>query len=235
MKQELEEFASGINRLSLRERGIIFIMIMVIVVALFNLALLDPLSAKENTLSQKSLQMRGEIQLLQTETLVLIKTWADNPNPNAALQSRLLAIKEQLNRVDLLLQEKQLQFISPHEIPQVLKAILLQNRKLQLVSLNNLPTEPLVEPILTDDAQSTGQVGSSVQVQPDAELQIFKHGVEITVQGGYFDLLAYLDELEKIPSQMFWDHVSLSVNEYPSAVLTLTVYTLSLDKTWLKV
>ena len=235
MKQAWEKLARRINQLSLRERGIIFIMIMVIVVAFFNLALLDPLSAKENTLSQKSLQMRGEIQLLQTETLVLIKAWADNPDPNVSLQSRLMAIKKQLNKMNVLLQGKQQQFISPLEIPQVLKAILLQNNKLQLVSLSNFPTKPLIDSILTDETQLADQSGSSVQVQPDAELQIFKHGVEIVVEGEYFDLLAYLDKLEKMPLQMFWDRVSLDANEYPYAVLTLTVYTLSLDKTWLKV
>jgi MSHA biogenesis protein MshJ len=34
---------------------------------------------------------------------------------------------------------------------------------------------------------------------------------------------------------MFWGEVSLSVEKYPDAVMTLTVYTLSLDKTWLTV
>jgi len=47
--------------------------------------------------------------------------------------------------------------------------------------------------------------------------------------------LQYLAELEKLPSHMFWGEASLSVEHYPEAVLTVTVYTLSLDKTWLTV
>jgi MSHA biogenesis protein MshJ len=59
--------------------------------------------------------------------------------------------------------------------------------------------------------------------------------VSITVRGGYLDLLRYITALEKMPAQMFWGEVNLSVEKYPDAVFTLTVYTLSLDKTWLAV
>ena len=33
----------------------------------------------------------------------------------------------------------------------------------------------------------------------------------------------------------FWGEASLTVEQYPDAVLTLTLYTLSLDKIWLQV
>jgi len=48
-------------------------------------------------------------------------------------------------------------------------------------------------------------------------------------------MLNYLAALEKMPAQMFWGEISFSVDKYPDAVLTLTLYTLSLDKTWLTV
>jgi MSHA biogenesis protein MshJ len=47
--------------------------------------------------------------------------------------------------------------------------------------------------------------------------------------------MQYLTELEKMPTQMFWGEAGLSVEKYPNAVLTLTLYTLSLDKAWLTV
>lgn len=62
---------------------------------------------------------------------------------------------------------------------------------------------------------------------------IYKHGVELTVQGSYPELLSYLAELEKMPWQLFWGKVKMNVEEYPRATLTLTVFTLSLDKKWL--
>lgn len=236
MKQAWERLVGRINQLSLRERVIVFVMIIVVIVALFNAVLFDPLSAKEKALSEELLQMNDEMQSLQIETLGLIKIWTDNPDPNAALQSRLLEKRNQLARLDVLLNEKQLQLIAPSEITKVLKTILMQNRELQLVSLNSLPTTPLIEPLFKDETQLViNQTEPSSPPQSEEDVQIFKHRVEITVKGGYFDLLTYLNELEEIPAQMFWDYVSLNVEEHPSAILTLMVYTLSLDEAWLKV
>jgi MSHA biogenesis protein MshJ len=64
---------------------------------------------------------------------------------------------------------------------------------------------------------------------------VFKHGVRITVRGSYPDMLRYLETLEHLKAQMFWGRAELTVTRYPVAELTLTVYTLSLDKTWLVV
>ena len=55
------------------------------------------------------------------------------------------------------------------------------------------------------------------------------------MRGGYADLTQYLQMLEKLPTQMFWGMADLNVVKYPQAELTLTLYTLSLDKTWLQV
>jgi MSHA biogenesis protein MshJ len=106
----------------------------------------------------------------------------------------------------------------------LLEQVLKNDEKLQLVELKTLPISLLVEP-----------TGGQAQVNGSRTQQIYKHGVEITVRGNYLDLLRYLTALEKLPARMFWGEVSLSVAQHPEAVLTLTVYTLSLDKTWLTI
>ena len=55
------------------------------------------------------------------------------------------------------------------------------------------------------------------------------------MRGSYLDLLRYARALESLPTQMYWGEASLSVERYPDAVLTLTMYTLSLDQTWLTI
>ena len=65
--------------------------------------------------------------------------------------------------------------------------------------------------------------------------QIYRHGVEITVSGSYLDLLAYLKDLEKLPSQLYWGRLELSALAYPQVTLKLSVYTLSLNLAWLVV
>src|SRR5450759_1740870 len=107
----------------------------------------------------------------------------------------------------------------------------------KMIELKTLPVSLLIEKPQAADiaAQPTAANSPDGQKQPGSQKQIFKHGVRITVRGGYLDLMRYVTALEKMPAQMFWGEASLSVEKYPDAVFTLTVYTLSLDKTWLAV
>ena len=62
---------------------------------------------------------------------------------------------------------------------------------------------------------------------------LYKHGVEIRLEGAYAELADYLVRLEKTPQKLLWSNLVLSADKHPKLVLTLTVYTLSLDRTWL--
>ena len=54
-------------------------------------------------------------------------------------------------------------------------------------------------------------------------------------RSSYTDLLQYLRALEKLPTRMFWGMAKMQVAKYPETDLTLTLYTLSLDKKWLQI
>ena len=64
---------------------------------------------------------------------------------------------------------------------------------------------------------------------------VYQHGIEIRLAGSYNALLNYLEELERMPQRVMWNHVSLTVEKYPRNVMVLRVYTLSLDRNWLVV
>ena len=63
---------------------------------------------------------------------------------------------------------------------------------------------------------------------------LHRHGVELVVQGSYPDMVAYMSALESMQGQLFWGSASLQADAYPTATLKLVVYTVNLDKKWLK-
>jgi MSHA biogenesis protein MshJ len=72
-------------------------------------------------------------------------------------------------------------------------------------------------------------------VPATAGAPLFRHGVEITVEGAYGDLMGYLSSLEALPGpRLLWGGVKLKVEKHPTVQLSLTVYTLSLDRAWLE-
>ena len=47
--------------------------------------------------------------------------------------------------------------------------------------------------------------------------------------------VAYLRQLEGLPTRLYWRKADLVAGDYPKAVLRLTVYTLSFDPSWMSV
>ncbi|MGH8743424.1 MAG: type II secretion system protein GspM, partial [Burkholderiales bacterium] len=209
--------SAKIDDMNLRERGLIFAMVSLILIALINTLFLDPLLAKQKTLSQQIVLQQNQIKAVQAQLEAIAA--ALRSDPNAANRARLELINKQLEQIEAFLHGKQQNLIPPDKMADLLEEILTRNRQLQLVSLQTLPVSTVT--------------GKKVEEPAVDEKSFFKHGVEITVQGNYLDLLDYVAQLEKLPWQMFWGRARLGVEEYPSARLTLTLYTLSLEKAWL--
>ena len=77
-----------------------------------------------------------------------------------------------------------------------------------------------------------GAAGGKAQLPGQQEL-LYRHGVQLELQGSYLDMVSYMEALERMPSQLFWGKATLEAQEYPKARLTLTLYTLSLDTKWI--
>jgi MSHA biogenesis protein MshJ len=59
------------------------------------------------------------------------------------------------------------------------------------------------------------------------ELSIYRHRADLTLQGEFGALLAYLQALQRLPGALHWEKLQLTVSEYPRATVQLTLYTLS--------
>lgn len=227
MKRYWELARSKIDGMSLRERAMIFLGAAFVVVALVNTALLDPLLEKQKALSVQVVQQQEKMKESQAQMQGLLQAKRDDEH--SPLRARLALLGRQLQEQDGYLQSRRDRLVEPDKMAGLLEQVLNKNDKLQLVELKTLPASPLVEKPQADMPQPPATN------LPAGQKQVFKHGIQITVRGGYLDMLRYLAALEKMPAQMFWGEINFSVDKYPDAVLTLTLYTLSLDKAWLTV
>lgn len=224
MKQYWERASAAINELSLRERTMIFVAAAFVVISLINVLLIDPLLARQKLLSSQVAQRQEKMKELQAQMQNIVQAKKDSEH--SPLRERVVQLNQQLKEQDNYLQSRTDRLVEPDKMADLLKKVLDHNGSLQLVELKTLPVSPLIETPKGEAADTTGR-------QTGSQQQIFKHGVQITVRGGYLDLIRYVTALEKLPEQMFWGEASLSVEKYPDSLFTLTLYTLSLDKTWL--
>lgn len=229
IKEYWEKLSSQIERLSLRERALIFAAAAFLLVSLVNSLLLDPLFARQKLLSAQTVQQQEKTKEIQAQVEGLLQ--AKRSNETSPLRQHLKQLRQQLAEGDAYIQGRKDRLVPPEKMAGLLEQVLNRNGRLQLVKLQTLPVTPFVE----ESDGSKGIVSPPPQIPEAAGKQIFKHGVQITVRANYLDMLDYLVALEHLPSQMYWGVAQMTVIKYPMAELTLTVYTLSLDKTWLRI
>lgn len=220
-----EEIIQKIDAMSRRERIMVFAAALTVVVGIGYAALIDPQLARRASLVKQIESQRQQLKTVRAELQSFAQGVRDPDAPNRA---RLETIKRQLAEIESYLHEKQEHLVPADRIGALLEEVLRRNRGLQLVSLKTLAAAPLVEIVPAKGSATAGAPAGP-------EKQIYKHGVEITVKGSYLDLLEYLGQLEALPWQVYWGKAQLEAQEHPVSALTLTVYTLSLEKAWLRI
>ncbi len=240
MKQYWLRLEQKIDALTLRERTIAFAVAALLLAVLINTVVLDPLLAKQKQFSNQVMQDQQQITALQAEIQERVKS--HDVDPDAVNKARLDGLRQQSAKLRHDLAGIQQGLVSPDRMSTLLEDLLRKNKHLKLVSLRTLPVALLNEPIQHDvEAGGARKAAPAPGAQGDksdrraAVDAVYKHGVEIVVQGGYMDILAYLNQLEEMPWQLFWADAMFAVEKYPDARLKLTLFTLSLDKTWLNI
>lgn len=111
------------------------------------------------------------------------------------------------------------------EMVPVLDRLLAQTGGLRLRSMQSLGRSevgtPAAAPATAAEAKTAGT--------------LYRHGVELIVEGTYADVLAYVQAIEAMPQRVLWGGMQLKVEQHPKVVLTLRLYTLSQDRSWLEI
>ena len=178
-----------------------------------------PSIANARKLAIESAQSTQTVADLRTQTVLLQNQLAD---PNAKAKAALEQLQKRLSEQEPQLRGAEAVLVPANKMPQFLESLLARSRSLKLVSLKTLAPEPLVSASDAKPAEGSAASGS-----------LYKHGVEIRISGSYADLVGYLNDLEKAPQKVIWTRLELTANDYPVSTIALTVYTLSLDKSWL--
>lgn len=206
-----------VDALSRRERLLVLFAVLAVVFFMLNALLLDPVAKRARMLEGQLAGDRAQVAALRQQLQLLAATPV--ADPDAEGRARLEVINRQLQQVDAALEDEQRDLVSPDRMAGLLEDILKKNGQLKLLSLRTLSP---------DEKAKTGDAGAKA-------LPVFRHGVELKVQGRYLDLLNYLRALEGLSWHMLWGNVALSAEPAQLSTLTVTIYTLSLDRAWLSI
>jgi MSHA biogenesis protein MshJ len=215
--------------LARRERGLLLAASLVLVLGLGVLLFIEP-AIKERALLQKQLaRQQADLAALQPQVLAL---QARQRNPDAATWAQLNALRQQLQLADGEFAQLQRALVSPHEMGGLMENLLRSHRGLQLIGLHSVPVTSVSELMNTPAPAAAASAPAAGTASRD---WLYRHGVQITVQGSYADMAAYLGALERLPRRVYWGELKIDAARWPATVMTVTVYTISLEKTWWRV
>jgi MSHA biogenesis protein MshJ len=238
MKQQLLQqwikLSTRLDAMTLRERAMVFTAVVAGILFLIYTVSAEPLLKKQSALQLQIKQQQNQITGIDQE--IVAKAQGFKVDPDAATREQLNAVRRDIDATSNSLMAVQKGLVAPDKIAPLLEQLLRGNGRLKLISLKTLPVTGLNEAAKPAAAQTPvpapTPAGQPAPAKP-REL-LYRHGVEIVVQGSYLDMVNYMAALESLPVQLFWGKANLDAQQYPNSRLTLTLYTLSLDQKWMK-
>lgn len=193
---------------------------------------IEPAAKEERELKQKLVQANSQLAGVNAQLKVLRVRVQD---PDADLRSQLNGVQSQTRNTDNQLKQLQGALVPAQEMSQWLSGLLQSQHGLQLVGLKSLPATSvgdLVAKAAPPASAASDASAAPTQAATANEAWLYRHGVEISVRGNYRDLLAYLKSLETMQRRVYWGELNIAAQDDASALMTLKVYTVSLEKSW---
>jgi MSHA biogenesis protein MshJ len=232
--------ASWIDSRTLSQRALLFAAIVALLVVVLNQIFLHAASVRIAVQSKQMASDRAATRKLQAEINKLAAEVV--VDPDAANKQRLQKLLADEKAVKGAIEQSSQNLVAPDQMISMLDAIMARQDKLQLISLAKLPIQsvstatPAVAVMASQPAGAAPVAPVAAPVPPaQANDVVYKPGVEIVVEGGYPELMDYLAQLEKLPVRVIWGNLKLRVDGYPKTTMSLTIYTLSLEKKWLNI
>jgi MSHA biogenesis protein MshJ len=228
LSTQWKQLGARFDAYSQRERALLAAALILGTLLLGNSLLVDP-----NFARAKIAQRLGEQQAMEATSLesqITVTKAQLQVDPDAGRKAEIVRLKAALATVENNLKALEGSLVPPEQMNSLLEQLLASNTRLRLVSLKSLAPINLAAAGKTEEAAKLPLPAAQTK-----ELGLYKHGVEIRLEGSYADLYAWMSQLESTQRKLLWGDVRFTVVEHPRSVLSLTVYTLSTDKAWLAI
>jgi MSHA biogenesis protein MshJ len=214
-----------------RERALLIAAAVALVLMAADALWLSPALTAFKAARAQQLQVQRALTGLQADTQQL---QALGSSQARAQQAELALWRQRVRDGDSALRRHEDALVGPDRMVELLEHWLARHGEVRVRAMRSLGRSDL----LGSAALAPAAAASAGGPTPPADTltpTLYRHGVELELEGGFADLLGYLQAMESLPQRVLWGSVHLKVEQHPRSVLTLRVYTLSRDRHWLEI
>lgn len=208
MKRWWKIQSDRIDALSLRERVVLFAVLLVCCMVLADLLWLAPAQTRYKQLAQRLTAQDAELQKLREE----LKSSNADAGPGKLVREELAQVKAGLDEINQEISRVPSAALDATPLSQVLVHFLRRHEGLTLVRTSTLPRE-------------TAAVKAA---QGGLASALTRQGLELTVAGPYPELIRYVQTLERSLPALRWGAMKMSGDKQPTQ-LTLQVFLVGVE------
>ena len=217
MNNTLKAAVKNFDALTLRERFLFSLTILVSISVVWWYFYVEPMQLKTKFLVVENNKISNEIVVTRNTIKDIQSRIAQGVNQG---QTRKLAQLElALQAVEERLRLKTIELIDPDQMFQLMTRLVYKDSKLKLLSLKRREVKPAIAP---SENQSN-------------EAGIYRHVLEVKFSGEFLDILKYMQSLENLDWKLIWDEIEIVTDEYPRITVKVAISTLSTRKEWVGV
>ena len=207
MKDKLESIEGKVDALEVRERVIVCVTVIILIVGLFDQLWFSPYLENISSLKKDHKESIRAGQDFQNTLVILDGEMARDPNQT--IRKEISTAEKEAKKMNNMLTQSSAGLISPERMLPVLGEVLGKRSGLRLIEMVNMPPE---------------RVNSNKDAQ---QVALFKHGLELHFSGSFENVREYVRRLENMSEKVYLDEVSYQLSEYPSGEFVLKAHTLS--------
>ncbi|HWV16064.1 MAG TPA: MSHA biogenesis protein MshJ [Cellvibrio sp.] len=225
MSSLIDRIQEKIDARAMRERAMIFLSAVAVLVILWSTFIQSPLDKKKQEMTAQFDALIAQRTTMQTKISTLSEVMLNDPE--RLKEEQIKQLQSDIHEIDEKLQRTSQGLVKASELPQVLQDVLLKTAKLTLLDVATLPVHQLQ--VVTIDGEFKQNVDSK-KAKDIENLGVYEHVVQMRLSGSYFEVVQFLTALEALPWRFYWQRLDYKVSKYPNAEVILRVYTLSSEE-----
>lgn len=209
MRERIHQLIGRVDAMELRQRIMLLAVGLIVMFYVADTFAIQPAIRQQETLRQAVGDWQSKLDALRERSGILADVTSDHES------SAYSEMRARLTELETRIQEQVGGLLAPAQAVKVLEQVLEQEQGLKLLKVNASSTPLGDNDVLPDsgEPQDTG---------------INRYRMQLQLEGSYLATLRYLRALEGLPWKFFWEGVEYEVIEYPTARVTIDLYTLGI-------
>jgi len=226
MNKLWQNYSEKYIQLSVREQYLILVTGLVAAFFITFHVFIDPLLIANTNYDNEIKRLTKSNHTLKSSMVEVEMALANDLNQ--ATRTKIAQYQAKLAKVDAKLLTLTSELINPIQMRYALIDLLDLKKGVSLISFEQLGAEPLLS--LKPPNKSADDLTLSSAQASKTELNLYRHGMKVKLSGSYFQLQAYLAQLEQLSWKFFWQDFNFTLKEYPTSEVEIIIYSLSTKK-----